>query len=65
MIWLCFNLCLIRGTLGGSVGFVLDTPTIPPGAKPGNLAAVALAVFFCGTLTKFLVHPRDELRWEI
>lgn len=47
------------------MGFVLDTPTSPPGAKPGNLAAVALAVFFSGTLTKFLVHPRDELRWEI
>lgn len=34
------------------MGCVLESPTIPPGAS----------VFFSGTLTKFLVHPGDEMR---
>lgn len=40
MMCLGFNLCLhrlFRGAPGGSVGYVLQSPTIPPGAKPGNL----------------------------
>lgn len=42
----------------------LESPTIPPGARAA-LRCGSCSVFFSGTLTKLLVDPGDEARWEV